>query len=310
MQIGLIGYGEVGRNVAKILNDLYPGALVTVAKRDWERKDVKQLYAWEVQAFDDWRELFLAFNYDAIIEVVDTAEVADQIWETALAKGIHIVSANKALIASQRGLDLLDLGTKLEVKIRYEAAVAGAIPIVANLLDNFKGDRIVSIEGILNGATNYILGNMFLHNSTFEEALKEAQTFGFLETDPSLDIKGVDAANKIAILARLAFGTRSVLDDVKVQGIERIDSQAVAKAMSKGNVYKLIASAQMIDGSVQMQVKPRTFSFGSDFAKIFGSINLVRITTQYGGEFTFTGPGAGGEPTASAVVNDVVRLFG
>jgi homoserine dehydrogenase len=308
VKIGLIGFGTVGQGVVEILQDLYPSWLMGVARRQWPEAEAAQLRAQQVAVFDDWAELLALPELELIVEVVNRSDTAQEIWQSALAKGIPIVSANKGLIASSTGQQLINRAANLSIPIRYEAAVAGAIPILANLRYNFQGDRIISLQGILNGTTNYILESMTASGLTFERALARAQSAGFAEADPTLDLSGADAANKIAILARLAFNIPATIDQVQFEGIDHITPAAIAQAQVQGQVYKLIASAELKDFGLDLQVHPQLVDQTSVFAQISGPDNLVIVQSQFGGTFTFTGPGAGGLPTATAIVNDLVDI--
>jgi homoserine dehydrogenase len=308
VKIGLIGYGTVGQGVAGILGDLYPGWLMGVARRRWTDAEAARLRSLGVAVFDNWAELIAMPGLEVIVEVINHGARAREIWQDALAQGLPIVSANKGLIASPTGQTLINRAGHLGIPVRYEAAVAGAIPILSNLRYNFKGDRILAVQGILNGTTNYILDLISAQGLTVEGALARAQSAGFAEADASLDLSGADSANKIAILARLAFNVPATLDQVQFEGIERISPAAIAQAQAQHQVYKLIASAELKGSQVDLRVAPQRVERNSIFGQITKADNLVVVQTEFGGTFTFTGPGAGSRPTASAIVNDIVQL--
>jgi homoserine dehydrogenase len=244
---------------------------------------------------------------DLLVEVIGGIEPAREYLLAAMRAGRDVVSANKQLL-SQHGEELFETAREHGVKLRFEAAVAGAVPVVRVLEESLAATPIDSVHGIVNGTTNFILSEM-AHGSTYAEALAEAQRKGFAEADPSDDVSGRDAAAKMAILARLAFGTPVHLDDVRYEGIEHLHVDDLEYARELGLGLKLIGTAERRGGGLSVRVHPTFLYAGHPLASVSGPFNAVTVESGTITEITMSGPGAGGPGTASAVLGDVVSVM-
>ena len=261
-----------------------------------------------MQWFDDPRAMAADADVDAVVELIGGADgVALDVCRAAMAAGKPVVTANKAMIA-HHGASLAESAESSGVSLGYEAAVAGGIPIVKALREGLAGNRIERVYGILNGTCNYILSAMSENASSFGDILAEAQRLGFAEADPSFDIDGVDAAHKIAILASLAFGTAPNIDAVYTEGISRITPQDIAYAAELGFRIKLLGVANLTDHGLEQRVHPCMVPASAPIAQIEGVFNAVVTEGDFVGRTMFGGRGAGGGPTASAVVADLVDI--
>lgn len=248
---------------------------------------------------------------DVVVELMGGIEPARALLLKAIAAGASVVTANKALLA-QDGPTLYAAADEAGVDLYFEAAVAGAIPIVRPVRESLAGDTVKRVLGIVNGTTNYVLDKMASEGLDLDQAVKEAQALGYAEADPTADVEGFDAAAKAAILASLAFHTRVSLDDVDRQGIAGISADDVLWASRTGYVIKLLAIAERgsSDGAagVQVRVHPALVPSGHPLAGVRGAYNAVFVEAEAAGELMFYGRGAGGQPTASAVLGDVVSV--
>ena len=312
LKVGMLGCGVVGSEIARLLvanaDDLAArsGAkleLVKVAVRDLNRKNIaKELLT------TDLMSVVKDPNIDLIIEVIGGIEPARELILAALETGKSVVTANKALLAKHGG-ELFAAADKFGADLYYEAAVAGAIPILRPLRESLVGDHIQKIMGIVNGTTNFILTKMDESGAAFGDALAEAQALGFAEADPTADVEGFDAAAKAAILASLAFHSRVTGDDVFREGITKITSTDVAVARSLDLVIKLLAIAELnSDGQISVRVHPTLISRNHPLAAVRESFNAVFVEAEAAGALMFYGRGAGGTPTASAVLGDLVAV--
>jgi homoserine dehydrogenase len=259
----------------------------------------------------DAKALVSRGDLDVVIEVIGGIEPARDLILTALSNGASVVTANKALLAED-GATLFEAARKAERDLYFEAAVAGAIPIVRPLRESLAGDRVKRVLGIVNGTTNFILDAMTTTGQNFAEALAEAQELGYAEADPTADIEGFDAAAKAAILAGLAFHTRVTLSDVYREGITDVTAADVRSADEMGCVVKLLAICEQReteDGpAVSARVHTAMIPKSHPLASVHGAYNAVFVESEAAGELMFYGPGAGGAPTASAVLGDVVSV--
>ncbi|HEX8488603.1 MAG TPA: homoserine dehydrogenase [Propionibacteriaceae bacterium] len=255
-------------------------------------------------------------DVDLVIEVIGGIEPARSLILSALAHGSSVVTANKALLA-QDGATLFTAAEQAGVDLYFEASVAGAIPIIRPLRESLVGDEITSVIGIVNGTTNFILDKMDSEGAGFSETLAEAQDLGFAEADPTADIEGFDAAAKAAILSSLAFHTRVTGADVYREGITEVTSSDIASAREMGCVVKLLAICQLSDAepddpeserSVSVRVHPAMIPRNHPLASVSGAYNAVFVESRSAGRLMFYGPGAGGSPTASAVLGDLVTV--
>ncbi len=256
---------------------------------------------------DDPKELVERPGVDVVVELIGGLDPARTLVETALRAGRPVVTANKALLA-QAGAELADLASANAVDLLYEASVAGAIPVIRPLRESLAGERVMRVMGIVNGTTNYILTRMAEDGLDYADALAEAQSLGLAERDPTADVEGDDAAAKAAILAGLAFGSDVVGDDVHREGITGVRAMDVAYAARLGYVVKLLAVAELVDGGpdVSVRVHPAMVPRSHPLASVRGAFNAVFVEGEAAGELMLYGRGAGGAPTASAVLGDLI----
>jgi homoserine dehydrogenase len=316
VKVALLGCGVVGSEVVRLLHahrdDLAhrvgaPLELAGIAVRRPDRN--RDLPADRSLFTTDAAGLVARDDVDVVVEVIGGIEPARSLMLGAFARGASVVSANKALLAED-GAALHEAARKGDADLYYEAAVAGAIPILRPIRESLAGDRVTRVLGIVNGTTNYILTRMDESGAGFAEALEEAQALGYAEADPSADIEGFDAAAKAAILAGLAFHTRVTGADVHREGITDVTAADVASAREMGSVVKLLAIAQRgRDGrSVSVRVLPAMIPRSHPLATVREAYNAVFVEADAAGSLMFYGRGAGGAPTASAVLGDLVTV--
>lgn len=312
LRVAVLGCGVVGTEVVRLLttqaDDLAARVgtrleLVGVAVRNLEveRDAVVDTALLTTDAEG------LVEKADVVVELMGGIEPARSLLLRAIASGASVVTANKALLA-QDGPTLYAAADEAGVDLYFEAAVAGAIPIVRPVRESLAGDTVKRVLGIVNGTTNYVLDKMASEGLDFEQAVKQAQALGYAEADPTADVEGFDAAAKAAILASLAFHTRVSLDDVDRQGITSITADDVLWAERTGYVIKLLAIAERGVGGVQVRVHPALVPSQHPLAGVRGAYNAVFVEAEAAGELMFYGRGAGGQPTASAVLGDVVSV--
>jgi len=245
---------------------------------------------------------------DLIVELIGGTDPALGYALRAMDAGKHFVTANKQLV-SRHGEELFEAAGGAGVQLRFEAAVAGVVPAIRVISETLAAAHIERVHGIVNGTTNFILTAMERTGASYEDALRDAQELGFAEADPTEDVTGQDAAAKMAILARLAFGAPVHVDDVPCEGIENITAEDIAYARELGLSLKLIGSAERVDGGLSVQVYPAFLYAGHPLATVHGSFNAITIESPAITEITLSGPGAGGTQTASAVLGDVVSAM-
>ncbi len=245
---------------------------------------------------------------ELIVELIGGIEPAREYVLRAMHAGRHVVTANKQLL-SQHGEELREAARSHGVQLRFEGAVAGVVPVIRVLQESLAGARIERVHGIVNGTTNFILTEMARAGVSFSEALAQAQRLGYAEADPSEDVDGRDAAAKMAILARLAFGTAVHIDQVRYEGIEQIQPDDLEYARELGLGLKLIGTAERIGDGLSVRVHPAFLYPGHPLASIDGSFNAVTVESEEITEITMSGPGAGGPQTASAVLGDVISAM-
>lgn len=314
IKVGLLGLGTVGVGVVQILQQQAElmaqrlGArlvLAKVATRHPEReRDVKLP---DVPVVGDAMEVIQDPEIAIIIELIGGYEPARTYLLDALAQGKHVVTANKAVLA-QHGQELFEAANERGLDIGFEASVGGGIPIIRTIKEAFVANQFLAISSIINGTTNYILSRMSEQGLGFDEALKEAQALGFAEADPSFDIDGIDAAQKLALLASLAFGTWVEQAHVYTEGITQLTQLDIAYAREFGYSVKLLALAKLAQGQLDVRVHPALVRATSELASVHGSYNAVSITGDMVGRNMLIGRGAGALPTASAVVGDLVDV--
>src|SRR5581483_11605246 len=245
---------------------------------------------------------------DLIVELIGGISPAREWVLAAMRAGRHVVTANKQLL-SQHGEELFEVAREARVQLRFEAAVAGVVPVIRVLQESLAGARIERVHGIVNGTTNFILSEMERSGMSYEEALAEAQRLGYAEADPAEDVDGRDAAAKMAILARLAFDTPVRLDQVGYEGIEHIQPDDLEYAHELGLQLKLIGTAERVGEGLNVRVHPAFLYPGHPLASVSGPFNAVTVEAEAITEITMSGPGAGGPQTASAVLGDVISAM-
>jgi homoserine dehydrogenase len=314
VRIGMLGCGTVGSAVARTLHEHADDiarragvrlAIARVAVRDLGReRDVplaRDAFTTDGVAIVDDPEI------DVVLELLGGLEPARTLALRALSAGKPVVSGNKELLAHAGG-ELEDTAHASGVDLAYEAAVAGGIPLIRPLRESLAGDRVTRMLGIVNGTTNYILTQMSEHGWGFDQALAEAQRLGYAEADPSADVEGFDAAAKCAILASIAFDARVTIDDVFREGITGITSADIADAARLGYVMKLLAIAELDDGDVSVRVHPAMVPSAHPLASVRDAYNAVFIEADKAGRLMFYGRGAGGDPTGTSVIGDLIRV--
>ena len=333
VRVGLLGCGTVGSQVARLLTEQHEDLSTRAGARI-------ELAGIAVRSLDSrtppWvdRDLLtedaagLAARCDVVVELIGGIEPPRSLVRTAMENGASVVTANKALLA-EHGPELYDLAAERGVDLYYEAAVAGAVPVVYALRESLAGDKVTRVLGIVNGTTNYILDEMTTKGLDFDTALSAAQELGYAEADPTADVDGIDAANKAAILASLAFHTRVSLSDVDCRGIRDVTAEDVAQAAEDGYVIKLLAVAERREDAprgatgtataagtgaaptsgargISVRVHPALVPLSHPLAAVHGPFNAVVTESEASGRLMFYGAGAGGTPTASAVLGDLV----
>ena len=314
LRVGMLGCGTVGAAVIRMLHE-HAGeierragthvAVVRVAVRDPDRqRDVPLDPSLLVKEPD---EIVSAPDVDVVVEVIGGIEPARSLILAAMAAGKSVVTANKALLADH-GPELFDEAVRRGVDLLYEAAVGGGIPVIRPIREHLAGDRIVRLTGILNGTTNYILTRMTEDGSSLDDAVREAQALGYAEADPSADVEGSDAAAKAAILATIAFDTPVAAKDVSREGITAVTADDIAFAKRLGYVVKLLAVAERVGDSVSVRVHPAMIPTSHPLAAVRDAFNAVLIDGERVGPLMLYGRGAGGDPTATSVVGDLIEL--
>lgn len=320
LKIALLGAGNVGSQVARILTEdaemlqARVGARLELIGVFVRRTDAEREYRLPAELYTTDAEA-LVDQADIVIELLGGIEPAKSLIQRAISRGVAVVTGNKALLA-QHGSELYRAAADAGTQLSFEASVAGAIPILRPLRDSLAGDRVTRIMGIANGTTNYILDQMDTTGATFDDALAEAQRLGYAEADPTADVEGRDAAAKAAILANLAFHAPFTLDQVHCEGITSITAEDNEAAAEAGYVIKLLAIVERIttagegegtQGAV-LRVHPTLLPRQHPLAAVHGAFNAVFVEAENAGELMFYGPGAGGAPTASAVMGDTVSI--
>jgi homoserine dehydrogenase len=298
-RVGLLGHGTVGSAFAALLGER-ADAIATATGR---RPEVSGILTRSKGNFGE-----ILSGADAVVELIGGIEPAREHALATLEGGKAFVTANKQLL-SQYGDELFAAARSSGAQLRYEAAVAGVVPVIRVMRESFAGAHIEKVHGIVNGTTNYILTEMARTGATYRDALGRAQQLGYAEADPTEDVNGKDAAAKMAILARLAFHASVALDDVPFEGIQAITPDDIDYAKEFGLVLKLLGVAERRDGGVSVRVFPCFIYGGHPLASVVGPFNAVTLESPAITEVTLSGPGAGGPQTASAVLGDVVSVM-
>jgi len=300
VNVGILGKGTVGGAFRELLEE----RAEMVEEVSGRRPKVTGVLSSDQGDFDE----ILAAS-DIVVELIGGTDPARDYVTRALREGRHVVTANKQLLA-QHGEELVAAAREGGAQLRFEAAVAGAIPVIRVVQESLGAIPIEKVFGIVNGTTNYILTEMTRSGLSYEEALKQAQDLGYAEADPTDDVGGADAAAKMAILARLAFGAPVELKDVPYEGIERVKPDDIAYAKELGLSLKLLGVAERIsDGEISVRVFPCFLYPGHPLSPISGPFNAVMVESPAITEITMSGPGAGGPETAAAVLGDVVSVI-
>ena len=314
INIGLMGFGTVGTGVVKLLKE----HAALLERRVGARLKLKRIADVDLTRprdvevdpktlTTDARQITEDASIDIAVELIGGTTVARELGLAALKNGKHLVTANKALLATH-GLELFRAAAESRVDLGFEASVCGGVPIIRAVREGLVANRILSIVGIVNGTCNYILTKMTEAGQPFEEVLKEAQAKGYAEADPSLDIDGIDAAHKLQILASIAYGGYVDLGAILIEGIRGIDLSDIQYAKELGYRIKLLAIAKEVDGAVEARVHPALLPEDHLLASVGGVYNAVYIVGNATGSLMFYGRGAGQMPTASAVVSDIVEI--
>jgi len=314
INIGLVGFGTVGTGVVKLLKGQAPLLQRRLAARlrlkriaDLDLTRPRDVEVDPKILTTDAREIIEDPAIDIVIELIGGTTAAREVSLAALRSGKHLVTANKALLATH-GLELFRAAAEKRVDLGFEASVCGGIPIIRAVREGLVANRIHCIEGIVNGTCNYILTKMTELGAPFAEVLKEAQDQGYAEANPSLDIDGIDAAHKLQILASIAYGGSVDFNAIHVEGIRGIDPDDIQYAKELGYRVKLLAIAKETDGEIEVRVHPTLIPEDHLLASVGGVFNAVYIVGDATGSLMFYGRGAGQLPTASAVVSDVVEI--
>ncbi|MEI9403582.1 homoserine dehydrogenase [Mesorhizobium argentiipisi] len=315
LRVGIAGLGTVGASVARVLRDKTAEltrqcgrdiVVTAISARDPKRDRGIDLSA--AKWFDDPVKLAEKADIDVFVELIGGDEGPARLSvKAALEAGRHVVTANKALLA-KHGVALAEIAEKKGVLLNYEAAVAGGIPVIKTMREAMAGNAVTRVFGILNGTCNYILTRMEAEGISFDACLKDAQRLGYAEADPTFDIEGHDTAHKLSILTSLAFGTRIAANDIYMEGISNITQADIRAAGDLGYRIKLLGVAQRTESGIEQRVHPTMVPTASVIAQVHGVINAVAIETDILGELLLSGPGAGGNATASAVIGDIADI--
>ncbi|WP_157015504.1 homoserine dehydrogenase [Mesorhizobium xinjiangense] len=315
LRVGIAGLGTVGASVARVLSEKTAELtrqcgreIVVTAVSARDRAKDRGVSLGDAQWFDDPVEMARSAPIDVFVELIGGENgTAYACVKAALEAGRHVVTANKALLAAH-GVAIAQAAEKEGVLLNYEAAVAGGIPVIKTMREALAGNAVTRVFGILNGTCNYILTRMEQDGLSFAECLEEAQRLGYAEADPTFDIEGQDTAHKLAILTSLAFGSEISAGDIYLEGIANITQADIRAAAELGYRIKLLGVAQKTESGIEQRVHPTMVPTSSVIAQVHGVTNAVAIETDILGELLLSGPGAGGEATASAVVGDIADI--
>lgn len=307
MKLGVIGLGTVGMNVLKILSD-------EKNRKNKEIGDIEILKVCDIQNndlmgydfTDDYKEVLNDSRIDTVVELIGGVGAAYEISKSTLNSKKNLITANKHLLALH-GKELFLLAEKNQVKLQYEASVGGGIPVISPIKENLFVNNFKHIRGILNGTCNYILTKME-EGLSYSKALEDAQLKGYAEADPTFDIKGIDTAHKISILAHLAWGELKEFSEISIVGIDGLTKDDIETAKSKGLRYKLLGEANFDGKELNINVSPVAVKKDELLYNVNGVYNAVELDGNYTGKTIFYGEGAGGDATATAVISDIYKI--
>lgn len=314
LQIAIVGLGNVGTGVARILTE-HPDRITQRSGRSIQIKravvrDLKKPRDVKLNhgvLTDDLSSVVRDPNIQVAVELMGGIHPAREVVLELLEAGKDVVTANKALLC-EHGDEIFAAAKRLGRTVCFEAAVAGGIPIIAAVGQSMAGNQIVGIQAILNGTTNYILTEMLFRGQSYADALRDAQKLGYAEADPTLDVNGTDAAQKLGILAQLSFGTKVAASEFHVSGIDKIEQVDIKYATNMGYVVKLLASVKLVGGKLEMSVRSTLIKNDRPLAQIHGPFNAILLEGDVVGNVWYSGRGAGQLPTASAVTADIIDL--
>lgn len=313
-KVAIIGLGTVGSGVARILLDHGDRTANRAGRTLWLEKAVVRDLARardcdlpEGVLTDDVEEVINDPEIEVVAQLIGGLEPARTIMLRLLESGKDVVTANKALLA-EHGPEIVDRARELGRCVAFEASVAGGIPIIANIAQCLSGNQVQSLHGILNGTSNFILSKMHAEGLAYQEVVAEAQRLGYAEADPAMDVDGTDAAQKLAILAHLAFGARLNWQDIPRIGIDQVDLLDIQYAQEMGYRIKLLAVADLYENGLDCEVTPTLVKAGSPLGEVHGPFNAVLVKGDAVGPLFFHGQGAGQMPTASAVAADLIDV--
>ena len=314
IQVGLLGIGTVGRGTFEVLQrnqeeiQRRAGRGIEISMvADLDTARAQSVVGSAAKVVADAREVIANPDIDIVIELIGGYGIARQLVMAAIDAGKHVVTANKALLAVH-GTEIFEAARRKGVMVAFEAAVAGGIPIIKALREGLTANRIQWIAGIINGTTNFILSEMRDKGLPFDEVLKQAQALGYAEADPTFDIEGVDAAHKATIMSAIAFGIAVQFDKAYVEGITRLEAQDIRYAEQLGYRIKLLGIAKRVASGVELRVHPCLVPSKRLIANVEGAMNAVMVQADAVGTTLYYGKGAGSEPTASAVIADLVDI--
>ena len=314
VRVGIVGYGTVGKASAEILTShaeeirqRMGGVSIVVTRICRKSPGLSEAGVNGIQVVSDWKQVVTADDVDIVIEAIGGTTVAHDVVRVSLENGKAVVTANKALLAL-RGEELFALARQKNLPIGIEASVAGGVPVIHAVSEALAADRVQSVYGIVNGTCNYILTQMEQHGIEFADALKQAQEAGYAEADPGLDIDGLDARDKIAILARIAFGHTINPSEIPVSGIRNITATDFHYAHRLNSTIRLVASAERTASGIHIAVQPWLEPRDSMLAKVDGANNAIFIAGAKVGTQMLYGKGAGGNATGTAVLSDVLHI--
>jgi homoserine dehydrogenase len=314
VNIGLLGIGTVGLGTYRVLNrnqeEIQRRAgrnirISMVADIDAER--ARSLVSSDCVVVNDGRQIIANPDIDIVVELIGGYGIAYELVMAAIESGKHVVTANKALLAVH-GTEIFAAAQRKGVMVAFEASVAGGIPIIKALREGLTANRIEWIAGIINGTTNFILSQMREKNWSFQQALEMAQSLGYAEADPTFDIQGIDAAHKASIMAAIAFGVRMPFKSAYIEGITQLQSQDIRFAEQLGYRIKLLGIAKQTTDGIELRIHPCLVPAKSIIANVEGAMNAVMVQADAVGTTLYYGKGAGSEPTASAVIADLVDI--